>query len=84
MITCRDMLDFITDYENAELPAAEREVFEAHLGACPPCFAYLESYRTTVELGAAAFADLDEPVGEEVPPALVEAILAARPTRRKD
>ncbi len=75
-MTCRELVDFLMDYEDGELPEAQRVSFEAHLAECPPCIAYLDSYRETVRLGRAACADEDEPA--DAPPELIEAILAAR------
>jgi anti-sigma factor RsiW len=60
------------------LPAEERAIFDAHLAECPWCVAYLKTYQETIKLGKAAFAPSDEPVPEEVPDELVQAILAAR------
>ncbi len=78
MMTCREMVDFLMAYVEAELPTAQREAFEAHLGACPECEVYLEQYRETVRLGRAVCDDPDGPVPSEVPDALVNAILRAR------
>jgi anti-sigma factor RsiW len=76
-VTCRDVIGFLRDYLDGELPADQRAEFERHLGLCPPCRHYLDSYRATVALGAGAFRDGagDPP---ELPPELVAAVLAAR------
>ena len=78
MMTCREMVDFLMAYVEAELPGAKREAFEAHLSACPECEVYVEQYRETVRLGRAVCADPDGPVPPDVPDALVDAILRAR------
>lgn len=75
-MTCREVVDFLMDYLGGDLPAAERAVFEAHLGKCPPCVAYLDMYKATVRLGKAACCDENQ--AREVPEDLVQAILAAR------
>lgn len=75
--TCRDVVAFLAAYLDGDLPPARRQEFEAHLALCPDCVAYLESYRETRRLGALAYS-LDGPVPEDVPEALIEAILAAR------
>ena len=77
-MTCRDFIEFLMDYLSGQLPAEERSVFEEHLAICPPCVAYLKTYQEAVKLGKAAFAEPDEPLPEEVPEALVKAILSAR------
>jgi anti-sigma factor (TIGR02949 family) len=81
-ITCHELFDFLMSYLDGELPPAEREVFEAHLAACPPCVVYLETYQETVRLGKAACSDPALP--DEVPEELVQAILASRPGREPD
>jgi anti-sigma factor RsiW len=72
-LTCRELVAFLDAYLAAELPPGRVELFERHLAACPDCRAYLESYRSAIELGRAAL------TGEssEVPDGLVDSILAA-------
>ncbi len=77
-MTCREFVDFLLDYDAGELSAAQRTSFDAHMAECPPCIAYLETYRQAVVLGKAAFEASDETIPDEVPERLVEAILAAR------
>lgn len=79
-MTCKELVDFLDDYLEGALPENQRCVFEHHLGDCPPCLDYLESYRRTVEAARAAL-DPDglEPITTcEVPPQLIQAILRAR------
>jgi len=77
-LCCRDFTEFIYAYEEGELSADERAVFEAHLAACPDCASYLAGYRRSVALAGRAFDSPDEPVPEDVPEDLVRAVLAAR------
>ena len=77
-MTCREFIDFLADYRSEQLPAEERARFEAHLGECPECVAYLKSYEDTVKLAKGAFRHWGEDVPDEVPKKLVQAILAAR------
>lgn len=78
-LTCRELIDFLWAYEDGELPAGEREAFDAHLAICPDCVTYLETYRTVAQLGAEAFERRDADVSPlDLPEALVQAILAAR------
>jgi anti-sigma factor RsiW len=77
-MTCREMADFLMDYLNEDLPDDVRAAFDRHLALCPNCVAYVETYRTTIELGRRAFADDEADAGTEVPDELVRAILAAR------
>lgn len=78
MIACREFVEFVARYLDGELAAAEQAEFDAHMAACPWCRAYLETYRETIALGKVALEANDEPVPEEVPEELVQAILAAR------
>ena len=78
MITCREFVDFLMQYLDAELEGGQRTEFERHISACPPCETYLDQYRDTVALGKSICDDPEGPVPEEVPEALVNAILAAR------
>jgi anti-sigma factor RsiW len=80
-ITCEQFITFLMDYLDGALPAGERTTFEAHLAICPSCVNYLATYRQTVEFGRSLCAGDREGVPEEVPEALVRAVLAARRTR---
>ncbi len=47
-MTCRELVDFLMEYLEDELPGDSRRVFEAHLGECPPCQAYLDTYKEAI------------------------------------
>jgi anti-sigma factor RsiW len=81
-MTCREFIDFLDDYVDGALPAAQRLFFDEHLAGCLDCQTYLESYKRTVRLGKLALADGDGPVPADVPESLVRAILAARREHR--
>ncbi|HKB81258.1 MAG TPA: zf-HC2 domain-containing protein [Thermoanaerobaculia bacterium] len=72
-MTCREAVEFITDYLEGTLPAATRLEFERHLAVCIACVAYLRTYEQTIRVAAASMA-ADPPVPEE----MVRAILASR------
>ena len=76
MLTCRELTEFLMAYLDDELPAGQRADFERHLGLCPPCMNYLDTYKETVRLGKACCASDELPA--DVPEELVRAILAAR------
>lgn len=78
MLTCRETLDFLMDYLEGGLLPAERAEFEKHLAVCPPCVAYLNNYRQTIEMSKAAWADADNAGQPDVPEDLIKAVLAAR------
>lgn len=76
-MTCRELIEFLADYEAGELPDPDRLVFDRHLAACPACRAYLDNYRKTIILGREAFPGDEEPA-PGLPEELLKAILAAR------
>ena len=49
-LTCRELVDLVTDYLEGTLPEHERARFEAHMFACDGCERYVEQIRTTVDL----------------------------------
>lgn len=77
-LTCQDLIEFLHEYLDGELPPAERLRFQAHIDCCPPCLHYLDSYEKTIRLAALACGP-DDALPEDVPEELVRAILAARP-----
>lgn len=79
-ITCRELIDFIAAYLDGTLEPGPRAEFERHLDVCPPCRAYLDSYRETIRLSKLAMAPSDQPAAG-VPESLVKAICAARSKR---
>ena len=76
---CRDCVEFLMEYLDGTLAESERRVFETHIGDCPPCGHYLDSYRETVRLGRTVCEADDR--APEMPEELVSAILAARRAR---
>ena len=81
-MTCREVLDFLMDYDDGVLPPLVRLRFELHLKLCKSCRVYLESYRLTVAASRAAHGVAADPAAEsrqaDVPEELIEAILKAR------
>jgi anti-sigma factor RsiW len=47
-LSCKEMVELVTDYLEGALPADMRDRFERHLGACPPCVVYVEQMRQTI------------------------------------
>ena len=77
-MTCRELVEFLTEYLSGALPPDQRAAFDAHLESCPECVAYLKSYQEAVKLGKEAFRRPDATGPDAVPDELVRAILAAR------
>lgn len=69
-LSCRELVEIVTDYLEGTLPAEERARVEAHLVNCPGCTTYIEQMRETVRLTGR----LRE---EDVPPGAREALLQA-------
>ena len=76
-MNCREFTEFLMAYLDGELAEGERSAFDFHLHGCQSCVNYLDSYRATIALGQRACSE-DEAIPEDVPEALVQAILAAR------
>ena len=74
-LTCQQLIDFIMSYLDGELPAEQRAEFDRHMSAWPSCVDYLKTYEKTVLLAKQC---ANEPVPDEVPESLVQAILEAR------
>lgn len=47
-LTCRELVEIVTDYLDDALPPAERARFEEHLSICSGCRAYLDQMRHTL------------------------------------
>jgi anti-sigma factor RsiW len=69
-MTCRELVELVTDYLEGRLPDEDRVRFEEHVAACPGCVEYVEQMRATVR----ALGRLPE---ESVPDALRDELLAA-------
>jgi anti-sigma factor RsiW len=69
-MTCRQVVELMTDYLEGTLPAADRARFEEHIAGCDGCRAYLAQLRTTRDvIGRIA----DEPMPAQVERELIEA-----------
>jgi anti-sigma factor (TIGR02949 family) len=53
-LTCEDVIAMLLEYLEARLDTSALAAFERHLAVCPPCIAYLNTYRRTRELTAAS------------------------------
>jgi anti-sigma factor (TIGR02949 family) len=54
MLTCKTLVDLLVDYLDGALTPDVLEELERHLQDCPPCLAYLNTYRKTAELAGQA------------------------------
>ena len=76
-MTCRELIEFLSDYLAGEVELRQRAAFEEHLAVCPSCAAYLETFKRTIQLSKASFAQ-DDSSAEQMPEELVQAILKSR------
>lgn len=49
-MTCRELIEFIMDYLEGELPPEVRAHIEEHLHLCPPCVHFYQSYQITIRI----------------------------------
>ena len=49
-MSCRDLVELITEYLDDRLPPVDRDRFEAHLAECEACRTYLEQFRQTIRV----------------------------------
>jgi anti-sigma factor RsiW len=49
-LTCKELVELVTDYLEGRLSVQERARFEEHLGQCPGCYTHLDQVRTTIAL----------------------------------
>jgi anti-sigma factor RsiW len=49
-LTCRELVELVTDYLEDALDPVDRDRFEQHLVLCDGCARYLEQMRTTIAL----------------------------------
>ena len=45
--TCKETIDLLIGFVEGLLPPDDRAALEAHLAACPPCVAFVNSYQAT-------------------------------------
>jgi anti-sigma factor RsiW len=69
-LSCKELVELITDYLEGKLDPERRALFEQHLLWCPPCTVYLEQLRGQI----AATGRLTE---EKVAPKTRDALLHA-------
>jgi anti-sigma factor RsiW len=60
-LTCKELVEVITDYLEGRLPAERRLLFEEHLAFCEGCRTYLEQLQETIRLTGTLIEDDLEP-----------------------
>lgn len=77
-MTCRKVIEFLTDYLEGRLTLRQRFILRLHLLLCGHCRAYLRNFRATIRAEHAAHPKRNDAERPAVPEELVRAILAAR------
>ena len=67
-LTCKEVVELVTDYLEDTLPTASRKRFDEHLVTCPYCTLYLDQMRQTVR----TMGRMSE---ESIPPRALDALL---------
>jgi anti-sigma factor RsiW len=49
-LTCRELVELVTEYLDGALAPTEIARFEAHLAHCPECRGHLDDMRLTIQL----------------------------------
>jgi RNA polymerase sigma-70 factor, ECF subfamily len=71
---CREVFALLSDYLNLELPPDACQDIEVHIAGCPPCIAFADSLRKTVDLCRRYQpTELPAPIGQEAKAQLLEA-----------
>lgn len=68
-LTCRELVELVTDYLDGALSRTDQARFEAHIAACGNCREYLAQFQQTVALTGALRED-------DIDPAARDALLA--------
>ena len=80
---CKDLIAFITEYEEGSLPKYKKFFFELHLKICPPCREFLESFHTSIKLGKKCCCP-ESQVPPTVPEDFIQAVLRASQAKPSD
>lgn len=80
MICCKECLELLSDYLDGELDLQTSSSLEEHFQDCPPCIAFLNTFKTSTNLCRETIRQIDIP--EVVQIKLKEFI--TQNTRKKD
>lgn len=69
-LTCKELVELVTDYLEGDLSPSERVRFELHISICGDCTRYLDQMRATIAAVGGLPAD-------SIPPASRDALLRA-------
>ena len=63
-LSCRELVELVTDYLEDALPPEERSRFDDHLRRCDGCSQYLAQIRATVEVAGRVTPETIDPAAE--------------------
>jgi anti-sigma factor RsiW len=82
-MTCKECIEFLDEYLSGGLAPPIRKEFQRHLDICPPCRAFLATYKDSIRLAAQALGEPNTQSEQAIPEGLVQAILAAKAGSRR-
>jgi anti-sigma factor RsiW len=65
---CQECIDLLVDYLEGELPPERARALDIHLEICPPCVAFVKTYKGTVDVARKLIVD-------EIPPELTRRLI---------
>jgi anti-sigma factor RsiW len=63
-MTCRELVELVTDYFEGRLPESNRVPFEAHLAECGHCVEYVAQMRWAIDVLGELCAEAIDPARE--------------------
>jgi len=76
VISCSQLIEYCLDYIEGDLPDEEQMRFRRHLGQCPDCVTFFETYRRTPEVSRVA-------LGTNIPESVQESVRSFLRARRE-
>jgi anti-sigma factor RsiW len=61
MICCKECLDLLSDYLDGDLDPKATADLDEHFQDCPPCIAFLKTFKTSTHLCREALRQVDVP-----------------------
>ncbi len=61
MMCCKECLDLLSDYLDGSLDDSTSASLEEHFQDCPPCIAFLNTYRSTTQLARDSLGQIEIP-----------------------
>ena len=65
-LTCRELVEIVTDYVEGVMPEPDRRRFDEHLEVCPGCRNYVDQMRATIRTVGSLREEMVEPETRDV------------------